>query len=193
MEQGLLFYEDRFLESWVGAIINKPTTAIVELVANCWDAYSTEVKIQWPDKKQDAHFTIKDNGHGMTRKEFQYIWRAMAYDRVSRYGTTANPPPDVKGRPRLVFGKNGKGRFASFCFSSEYLITSKKNGEQFTFRVYRTQNSPLVIEEVEFIDKGVQGHGTEIKGVGTIPEIRLTEEQVRDSPPVAKSYHGKTQ
>jgi len=126
MNQESLFYEDRFLESWAGAIISKPSTAIVELVANCWDAYSTEVKITWPDISAQRQFSISDNGTGMTREEFQYIWRAMSYDRIKRFGRTSNPPPDIQGIPRLVFGKNGKGRFASFCFSNEYLITSKK-------------------------------------------------------------------
>ena len=65
-------YEDRFLESWVGSIITNPTTAIVELVANCWDAYATEVKINWPDPTAQKQFSISDDGQGMTREEFQY-------------------------------------------------------------------------------------------------------------------------
>lgn len=180
MDQELLFYEDRFLESWAGAIITNPAIAIVELVANCWDAYSTEVKIEWPDAATERQFSIIDNGLGMTREDFQYIWRAMSYDRVTRYGTTVNPPSDIQGLPRPVFGRNGKGRFASFCFSSEYHITSKKDGQQFTYRVYRTPNKPLVLEEVEFIEKGVQGHGTTIEGTGLIPTIGLMEEQARE-------------
>ena len=180
MDQEGLFYEDRFLESWAGSIITDPSTAIVELVANCWDAYATEVRISWPDTKTEKQFAIADNGKGMTREEFQYIWRAMSYDRVIRYGTTTPPPPDIQGLPRFVFGKNGKGRFASFCFASEYLITSKKDGQQFTYKVLRKPDKPLVLEEVEFIDKGVVGHGTEITGSGTIPRIFLTAEQARE-------------
>jgi hypothetical protein len=180
MAQELLFYEDRFLESWAGAIITNPSTAIVELVANCWDAYSTEVKIIWPDVESERTFSIKDNGIGMTREDFQYIWRAMSYDRIAKFGLTTNPPPDVQGLPRPVFGKNGKGRFASFCFAKEYLVTSRKNGQQFTCRVYRTATKPLIIEEIEFIADGVQGHGTEIVGVGDIPRINLPEEQARE-------------
>lgn len=38
MEQRTLLYDERFLESYAGAIITDPATAIVELVANCWDA-----------------------------------------------------------------------------------------------------------------------------------------------------------
>jgi len=174
-------FEDRFLESWVGSVITHPATAIVELVANCWDAYATEVNIIWPDSKEDRRFSIKDNGVGMTLKEFQFIWWVMSYDRVSRCGSTANPPPDVTGLPRPVFGRNGKGRFAAFCFSSEYLITSRKDGEQFTCRVYRTTDRPLVIEEKEHIRNGVKGHGTEIESIGKIHSITLSEAQARES------------
>lgn len=181
MNQESLFFENRFLENWAGSIITNPTTAIVELVANCWDAYSTEVNIIWPDAKIERQFSIEDNGLGMTLREFRHIWRTMSYDRIARYGKTIQPPPDVHGLPRVVFGRNGKGRFASFCFSSEYLISSRKNGEKFTCRVYRTPEKPLIIEELEFVDKDVQGHGTEIKGIGTIPRIMLTEDQVRES------------
>lgn len=180
MEQEGLFYEDRFLESWAGSIITNPSTAIVELVANCWDAYATEVNISWSDIKAERQFSISDNGIGMTRDEFKFIWRAMSYDRVTRHGTTSNPPPGVEGLPRPVFGKNGKGRFASFCFTTEYLITSRKDGQEFTYRVHRKPDNPLVLEEVAFIDKGVVGHGTVIKGSGVIPKIALTDDQARE-------------
>ncbi|MBZ0091241.1 MAG: ATP-binding protein [Sulfuricellaceae bacterium] len=180
MEQEGLFYEDRFLESWAGSIITNPSTAIVELVANCWDAYATEVNISWSDVKAERQFSISDNGIGMTRDEFKFIWRAMSYDRVTRHGTTSNPPPGVEGLPRPVFGKNGKGRFASFCFTTEYLITSRKDGQEFAYRVHRKPDNPLVLEEVAFIDKGAIGHGTEIKGSGAIPKVALTEDQARE-------------
>lgn len=181
IDQEPLYYEGRFLESWASSIITNPSIAIVELVANCWDAYATEVKITWPNIEDGTQFSIKDNGVGMTLDEFMLIWRTMSYDRIVRYGKTVSPPPDIKGLPRAVFGRNGKGRFASFYFSSEYIISSKKNGQQFTCRVYRSINKPLAVEKLEFIDKNVQGHGTEIKGIGTIPRILLTEDQVRES------------
>lgn len=115
LQQEDLFYEDGFLESWAGPIITNPSTAIVELVANCWDAYATEVRISWPDPKKSKQFSISDNGKGMTRAEFDYIWRAMSYNRIAKGGATTAPPAGVEGLPRFVFGKNGKGRFASFA------------------------------------------------------------------------------
>lgn len=100
----------------------------MELVANCWDAYATEVRIVWPDAGSGGPFTVRlpdyrqrqriaDNGKGMTRKEFRHIWRTIAYNRVAAQGTTSDPPEDVQGQPRFVFRKNGKGRFASSSFA----------------------------------------------------------------------------
>ena len=180
MEQRSLLYDERFLESYAGSIITDPSTAIVELIANCWDAYATEVFVTWPDAKTQRQFKIRDNGHGMTRDEFQHIWRTIAYNRISAQGTTTNPPDGVTGQPRTVFGKNGKGRFASFCFANEYLITSRKNGQEFVCRVHRTPTDPLVLEEISFKDKGVTTHGTEIVGNGDIPALGFTEERARE-------------
>ena len=180
VQQEDLFYEDRFLESWAGAIITNPSTAIVELVANCWDAYATEVKINWPDPKSGTQFSISDNGKGMTKVEFDYIWRAMSYDRIAKGGDTTSPPPGIDGLPRFVFGKNGKGRFASFCLAKNYLITSIKDGQKFVYRVSRTPNKPLITELVEFVEKDVKGHGTTIVGDGDIRQINLSVEQARE-------------
>lgn len=180
LEQRTLLYDERFLESYAGPIITDPSTAIVEVVANCWDAYATEVEITWPDFAIERHFKIKDNGHGMTRDEFQHIWRTIAYNRRSAQGTMTGPPEGVSGQPRAVFGKNGKGRFASFCFTSEYLIASRKNGQEFVCRVYRTATDPLVLEDVSFKPEGVEGHGTEIVGYGSIPKLNFTDERARE-------------
>lgn len=180
MEQRSLLYDARFLESYAGAIVTDPATAIVELVANCWDAYATRVEIAWPAADSGRQFRIKDNGHGMTRDEFQHIWRTIAYNRLSVQGAVAAPPQGVEGLLRPVFGKNGKGRFASFCFAGEYLITSRKNGQEFVCRVHRTLTEPLVLEEVSFKAEGVEGHGTEIIGNGSIPPLRFSEEQARE-------------
>ncbi|MFY2764361.1 ATP-binding protein [Arenimonas sp. MALMAid1274] len=175
-----LFFEARFLDSYAGSIISDPATAIVELVANGWDAYATKVQITWPDPKTGRQFAVQDDGKGMSLEEFQFIWRAMSYDRVARSGNTSQPPPDLVGLPRPVFGRNGKGRFASFCFSSEYLVSSWRDGAKFTCLVKRTPTNPLVIDVVEHIKSGAKGHGTEIKGVGEISQIGLDEAAARD-------------
>ncbi|WP_340650074.1 ATP-binding protein [Pseudoxanthomonas winnipegensis] len=175
-----LFFETRFLDAYAGSIMTDPATAIVELVANGWDAYATEVKILWPDLETERQFVVRDNGRGMTLDDFKFIWRAMSYDRVKRSGLTVDPPSDIDGLPRPVFGRNGKGRFASFCFSSEYLVSSWKDGAKFTCKVKRSPTAPLVIEPLEHIESGVEGHGTEIQGCGDIAQIGLDEASARD-------------
>ena len=180
MDQNSLLYDERFLETYAGSIINDPPTAIIELVANAWDAYSTDVNITWPDPKEGNVFEIEDNGHGMTRDEFQHIWRTFAYNRIAHGGQKVDPPLGFEGAPRQVFGKNGKGRFASFCFASEYLLTSRKNGQEFVCRVHRTNSDPLVLDEISFTPEGVQGHGTKIIGQVAPRAIRLTEDKARE-------------
>lgn len=179
MEQEPLF-DERFLSNYAGHIVSDPATAIVELVANCWDAYATEVNITLPSAKDERQFKIVDNGKGMTRDEFQYIWRTLSYNRIAAQGRVSEPPPDVVSLPRAVFGKNGKGRFASFCFATEYVITSRKGGQEFVCKVRRTSTNPLVFEQQSYIAEGVEGHGTTIEGVGDIPRLQFTEEKARE-------------
>lgn len=180
MEQQSLLFDERFLESYAGTIMVDPATAITELVANCWDAYATEVRIVWPDATAGSHFEIVDNGKGMTRDEFRYIWRTIAYNRIAAHGPTSTPPADVLGQPRMVFGKNGKGRFAAFCFAQEYVVHSVRDGQAFECRVRRTPTDPLVLEELLFTPSGVDGHGTTIRGTGEIPRRLFTEERARE-------------
>jgi len=173
-------YDERFLNKYAGSIISDPSTAIVELVANCWDAFATDVQITLPDKKQGRHFKIVDNGKGMTRDEFAFIWQTWDYNRISHQGSKSDPPPEINALSRAVFGKNGKGRFASFCFAGEYLITSRKNGQEFVCKVSRTSTRPLVLKEVSFTAEGVEGHGTTIVGTGEIPYLQFAEEKARE-------------
>ncbi|MCX2524732.1 ATP-binding protein [Larsenimonas rhizosphaerae] len=179
MKQAPLF-DQRFLSSYAGTIVSDPMTAIVELVANCWDAYATDVDITLPDKKNNQHFKIADNGKGMTKEEFEKIWRTWSYNRIIAQGKTTSPPESFEGSPRKVFGKNGKGRFASFCFAHEYLITSRKNGQEFVCKVSQTSDNPLVLTELSFKDSGVTGHGTEIESCGEILSSNLPEIKARE-------------
>jgi len=119
--QGTLF-DERFLGRYAGAIMSDPTTALVELVANAWDAYATKVEIQWPDRETGTAFRIEGNGLGMTADEFEIRWRTLDYNRLSYQGATVMPPEGVQGGPRPVYGRNGKGRHAAFYFSSPYRV-----------------------------------------------------------------------
>lgn len=162
-EQGTLF-DERFLGKYAGAIMSDPTTALVELVANSWDAYATEVEIQWPDKSTDTVFRITDNGHGMTSEEFELRWRTLDYDRLSHQGAVVSPPESADTeKKRRVYGQNGKGRHAAFHFSEPYEVRTWKRGEEVTYKVAKGRKNPIKITLLSSRD-GVAGHGCEIYG-----------------------------
>ncbi len=148
IEQTELYYEDRFWEQYVGTkLVNDPVIAIVELVANCWDAGARAVKITWPHEG-NGELMIEDNGEGMTKAEFYRRWGGMSYDRIKHQGASVDVTIGGVTRTRKVFGRNGIGRFAAFCFASEYQVSTSKDGEQNTFLVKKGRTEPLEFDHV---------------------------------------------
>jgi len=165
--QGTLF-DERFLGKYAGSIMSDPTTALVELVANAWDSFATEVNIQWPEISSKTPFTIRDNGSGMTKEEFSTRWRTLDYDRTLHQGDTALPPEDLRdARPRRVYGHNGRGRHAAFHFSSPYRVVTCKDGTRCVFDVSQGRVHPIEIELVEET-KGAFPNGTEISALESL-------------------------
>jgi hypothetical protein len=159
-DQPILF-EERFLEKYVGSkLLNDPVTAIIELIANSWDAGATEVHIQWPEAKGDD-LVVTDNGSGISENNFIKIWSTMAYDRTKANGSYAND----NGLPfrRIAFGRNGIGRFAGFCFSDNYYVTSAdKEGNFFSYNVTsKVAGKPLTLKKDSAI-KRFRNSGMEI-------------------------------
>lgn len=168
-EQGTLF-DERFLGRYAGSIMSDPTTALVELVANAWDAYATNVEIDWPDRSTRTVFRIADNGIGMTPAEFETRWRTLEYDRLSHQGSTVAPPPGLAGAlPRNVYGRNGRGRHAAFLFSSPYQVRTWRDGIEATYVVSQGGVTQPIHVSDPVIVEGVEGHGTEISGLSVIP------------------------
>jgi len=142
-----VIYEDRFLEAYTGTkILRDDVTAIVELIANAWDAGATEVGISWPNGVGIKEFSIRDNGTGMTSEEFRQMWSTLSYDRKKHLGEYAIFPDGVELTKRFAFGRNGKGRFSGFCFGSEYIVETSKNGELNRYRISRGDDTPFVIK-----------------------------------------------
>jgi len=129
-------FGENFFADYAGRLIDDPRIAIVELVANSWDAGSKTVKISWPESGIGP-FDIIDNGTGMTKEEFETIWTELNYNRVKNQGHTIQLPSD-KMKMRKVYGRNGKGRHSLFCFSNRYIVETCKNGECSQFQVTRT-------------------------------------------------------
>lgn len=140
--QGFLFGPN-FLEQYAGArILSDSRVAMNELVANAWDAGATKVAISIP-AVPGGEFSIRDNGSGMTRFEFETRWRTLSYDRLASQGASAEFPPGVTLLPRRVFGRNGIGRFAAFCFGDSYEISTTKSGHAHRYSVFRGTTIPL--------------------------------------------------
>jgi hypothetical protein len=175
MEQQLLF-DPRFLEQYTGrTLLHDPVTAVVELVANGWDAGATRVAIDWPQASGDV-LRVSDNGEGMTEEQFRRRWLTLAYDRVKEQGDTVG----VVGRPdlaiRAVFGRNGIGRFAAFCFGSEYLVTTAAEGRRVTYAVRRGLEMPIVLEKRNQAKATESGTVIEVAQNGQTP---LSAESIR--------------
>jgi Histidine kinase-, DNA gyrase B-, and HSP90-like ATPase len=173
-----VLFDERFLPRHAGAIMNEPDVALVELVANAWDAYATEVDIIWPDPETCTSFSIRDNGCGMTPQQFDQRWKTLDYNRIHAQGRMVEAPPELEGSPpRPAFGRNGKGRYAAFLFASRYRVRTWRDGVEATFEVSRATFQPLAVRLIDR-QESVEGHGTEIVSMSSDP-VRLSAEDAR--------------
>lgn len=158
-------FGEGFLEDHAGRIISDPQIAIVELVANSWDAGARNVEIKWPAGLYNK-FEINDDGEGMTKDEFLKIWFELRYNREQNQGTAVIFPDKSAIIKRTAYGRNGKGRHALFCFADEYKVETWKNGSLSIFNVIRNRDieqarfAPYEIELLE--EKTKIGNGTRI-------------------------------
>jgi hypothetical protein len=153
-------FSDSFLPKLVGSIMIDPHFAIVELIANCWDAGASKVFIEWPSRIGDC-FSISDDGTSMTKPEFRRRWMDLAYDRISEQGEDVEFPRKKK-KKRKAYGRNGVGRHAMFCFSDEYFIEIKKDGKLSVASVKRTTGRKCFDIEIIQDEAPTSEHGTRI-------------------------------
>src|SRR5687768_16489578 len=130
-------FGEGFLADHAGHIMTDPRIAVVELVANCYDAGATRVDITWPDEV-GQRFEIADNGCGMTAAEFERRWKRFNYNRTLEQGPLVQFPPAVKAAgQRQAFGQSGKGRHGAFCFADTYHAETWRAGAVTTARIVR--------------------------------------------------------
>src|SRR5690606_15872574 len=117
---------------------------------------------------------IEDNGSGLTESEFLDRWRTLAYDRTFSQGKTVL----VGNRRRTVFGKNGVGRFAGFCFGDSYFVASNKDEEHIEYEVeIGGETAPFSLRKYNPISF-VRENGTRLFVTNCKPS-RISEEDVR--------------
>lgn len=174
MDQSCLF-GPKFLEKFVGKnILRDPKIAITELIANSWDAGATEVRITWPTAENEQFFSIIDNGIGLTEDEFQHRWRTLGYDRISSQGGEIK----VQDQNRTVFGKNGVGRFAGFCFGESYFVASKNKEKSFEYEVKEFDSQIPFLLEKQSSFTPLESNGTRVF-TRTKSNIATSEESIR--------------
>jgi len=157
-------FADRFLQDHAGQIISEPRTAILELIANSYDAGATKIDIIWPSEKAQK-FSVTDDGIGMTKAEFEKRWRTLCYDREAEQGNKVVFPKGVKGIKRTAFGRSGKGRHAPFCFADSYEVLTMKDGDCIHVRVGLATSGTTPFEITLLPETKKRGHGTEISAV----------------------------
>jgi len=150
-----------FLEDHAGHIITDPGVALIELIANSYDAGATQVEVHWP-ALENGELCISDNGTGMTTAEFNRRWKTLKYNRLNEQGSDVVFPPTVRAKKRRAFGQSGKGRHGAFCFADSYRVETTKGGERTKALVSRANlgNEPFHCEVVT-VEKA-DGHGTKI-------------------------------
>jgi hypothetical protein len=154
-------FGSNFMSDHAGHIMSDARIAVVELVANSYDAGATKVHVSWPDA-EGGFFTIKDDGTGMTREEFGRRWRMLKYNRMQEQGAKVQFPKGVKLRERRAFGQNGKGRHGAFCFSDTYTVETWRDGRSMKAEVSLVSESNVPFHCAFEPERKKVGHGTEI-------------------------------
>ena len=174
MIQGILFEDDYILRSQ-GTLVTQPEVALIELVANAWDAGATNVKIVIPEKHGEL-LIIEDNGIGLTKEEFHNIWMKLRYDRLRNQGNKVVFPKGINVN-RYAYGRNGVGRHGLLCFNDQYKVKTKKNGKISIFTLSTNQDGqPLAI--INESQKSSKEHGTilEVEVTRNLPQV----DRIRD-------------
>jgi hypothetical protein len=170
-------FGEGFLQDHAGHIISDPRIALIELIANAYDAGATKVELHWPEEAGQP-FVLTDNGTGMSRPEFERRWKTLCYNRLHEQGLHAENPNRIPGKKRVAFGYSGKGRHGAFCFADFYLVETWKDGVSIHARVEMTKdhNAPFYCN-IESEGKK-SGHGTEIRA--DVQRNLLTEPEVKE-------------
>lgn len=151
---GSLFEED-YLVRTLGRIAHDPEVALTELVANAWDAGASLVDLTIP-LVNGGLITVKDDGHGMTCREFKVRWMTLGYNRVKHQGSSVQFPVERKGWRRRAYGRNGVGRHGLLCFSDSYSVETWRDGKGARFEVgtQSTENPFRIADETSFLRLG---------------------------------------
>lgn len=162
-------FEDNFLVRTLGNLALQPDIALTELVANAWDAGATEVELFIPDKIGQP-LIIKDNGIGLSDRDFKDRWMKLGYDRIKNQGKSVEFATGLDLK-RVAYGRNGVGRHGLLCFNDEYTVITNKQGKQSSFTITtKSVKEPFVIKKQEFSKSIFQGTKLEVLVIKNLPK-----------------------
>ena len=99
-------------------------TALSELFKNAHDAYADDVEVDYIRKRN--LLILRDNGLGMTRKEFEDRWLTIGTDsKFEDEDSLIQPAVDLKKKPRQVMGEKGIGRLAIAAIGPQVLVITR--------------------------------------------------------------------
>lgn len=119
----LRFEASAYLQTLIGRELFRRTDfAIIELVKNAYDSGATHVVITIapPSSKEPGQITVRDDGSGMTLKEFERLFMVAGY----------SERPDQLDQPRVPTGEKGVGRFATDRLGTFLSIATKTRKQQ---------------------------------------------------------------
>ena len=146
-----------------------PVPAIAELIANSWDAVSTEVTISIPFGEkinQSSTITIRDNGEGMRWEDFDKKYMIVGRDARSEEGDF------TKGKiKRKRMAHKGLGKLAGFGIAEVIEITSIKNKKRTNFTMNYSVIKKLELGENYTINVNEDNVSTDEKD-GTVVKLK---------------------
>lgn len=101
--------------------------AIAELIANSWDAYSTECDLFYLSESNESSqnsLLILDNGIGMTDNE---LMTRYAVSGTPKDNDAVRKPENILLRPYM--GRKGIGKFSAFSLGDEYILYTKASSD----------------------------------------------------------------
>jgi len=103
---------------------------ISELVANCWDAEASEVKIKIPEGPitESSEIEISDNGFGMKFDQINNAYLKIGRNKRKEEGT--DETPNMK---RKVMGRKGIGKLSAFGVAKEVVMETSREDKTVRF------------------------------------------------------------
>lgn len=99
-------------------------TAISELFKNAHDAYAKAMIVDFYRVRN--LLILRDDGVGMSRKDFETRWLTAATDSKRPGGYLPPPETDLDQPPRPVMGEKGIGRLAIAVLGKQVLVLTRK-------------------------------------------------------------------